>query len=524
MKTTGTEERKKKKCSRAGRVAAGIAACAATAALIALFSIYAHRQIDRSRDLGIYTGVWHGTVFGQEADWYLTDGRVEAFADGLMPDGQDGYCLTHHGRADLKFTGTYAEETKDGDVLWYVEDGRTGNGISGIMGAETLSDGGVWYLVQDGVVDEGFTGLSDGTVDGEAGTWYVYHGRVSTGHTGFIEDGGEWKYVFLGEYDDALTVIRYGTVDGKTALWYVEDGAARTDLTGFVSLGGEWLYVRGGEFDAGKTTILCGAVDGKEGAWYVKDGKAQTDFTGFVTWSGPTVYIKDGIADFSFTGIAHGKISDQEADWYVRNGIADASYSGTVTVNGQDYSVDDGKAEKIVAHASSGPAAKKMSSDSSGSSKSSSPYRPANVVMAGFTGGQSAGTYLGRLRIPSAGINVGLYHCSLTDYDYNQAITDRKDSACYLWGQNYYSSAIADHSNQAFSALKNVKTGAYMYIDTGSAAYRYKCVATGTGKASGNFIYSDSGACLDTAYSSSAVYCYTCTSWPGIRYAVFQPG
>lgn len=66
--------------------------------------------------------------------------------------------------------------------------------------------------------------------------------------------------------------------------------------------------------------------------------------------------------------------------------------------------------------------------------------------------------YVGRLIIPSAGINVGLY------YSCSQTVCDRSDSACWINPDFISGAVIADHCDQSFSTLSSISSGDTGYV------------------------------------------------------------
>lgn len=133
---------------------------------------------------------------------------------------------------------------------------------------------------------------------------------------------------------------------------------------------------------------------------------------------------------------------------------------------------------------------------------------------------------IGRLTIPSVGVNVALFNASIYDVGHSQGIVDRSDSAAYLYdADDYYGfDMIADHVHQGFNAIKWVTTGSTMaYIDYGTYTESYICTdmfigyngyggRTGMFDANGSDVAgrNDGGLCLYTCNSDGTI---TITFW-----------
>ena len=134
----------------------------------------------------------------------------------------------------------------------------------------------------------------------------------------------------------------------------------------------------------------------------------------------------------------------------------------------------------------------------------------------------------GRLMIPSAGINVALFSwinasVSETDPDkiveqVRQLIVDYEDSA--LLYNDGYGSVIADHSNQDFMTLSNVKVGDPAYILAGDHVVSLKCnlVTDGINTGTGITDAEDKNITAGEDYT-----CYTCLEdWTHILVVGFE--
>lgn len=132
---------------------------------------------------------------------------------------------------------------------------------------------------------------------------------------------------------------------------------------------------------------------------------------------------------------------------------------------------------------------------------------------------------VGRLVIPSVGINVAFYYVDKVyeNVDLAQRVTDAWDSATYYTYNGTY--VIADHSNQEFSALKYVSVGAEAYVDYGSYQQKYVCTKFEYG-------HNDDGTLLDADYNviyyydynDGGITCYTCNGNSyNIILVCFQP-
>lgn len=111
----------------------------------------------------------------------------------------------------------------------------------------------------------------------------------------------------------------------------------------------------------------------------------------------------------------------------------------------------------------------------------------------------------GRLFIPSVDIDVALYQTPCTSDA--QPIVDAYDSAAYI---NTLDGAvlIADHSNQGFDKIANLKAGDKLYIyRPDDSIETYVCQETCNGKNYTSKICDERGV---ASVQSSGIWCYTC--------------
>lgn len=111
----------------------------------------------------------------------------------------------------------------------------------------------------------------------------------------------------------------------------------------------------------------------------------------------------------------------------------------------------------------------------------------------------------GRLFIPSVDIDVALYQTPCTPDA--QPIVDAYDSAAYI---NTLDGAvlIADHSNQGFDKIANLKAGDKLYIyRPDDSIETYVCQETCNGKNYTSKICDERGV---ASVQSSGIWCYTC--------------
>lgn len=121
--------------------------------------------------------------------------------------------------------------------------------------------------------------------------------------------------------------------------------------------------------------------------------------------------------------------------------------------------------------------------------------------------------YVGRLKINDVNINVGLYGNN------KQSTTDKIDSAnYYTTGKGYI---IADHNNQSFITLKNVKVGTVAKIDYKDGTTKeYKCVEVINGHNTGTDITDNN---YNSLYGKHDIMCYTCKeNWNNIIICMFD--
>lgn len=110
--------------------------------------------------------------------------------------------------------------------------------------------------------------------------------------------------------------------------------------------------------------------------------------------------------------------------------------------------------------------------------------------------------YYGRLYIPDLNISVALY------YGYEQYITDRADSANIFFFGDDDGFTIADHNNQEFSKLLNVKVGVKGYIEHKSfGRINIECIDVFDGYNNGRKIVDENGV---NAMDRNDYMMYTC--------------
>lgn len=122
---------------------------------------------------------------------------------------------------------------------------------------------------------------------------------------------------------------------------------------------------------------------------------------------------------------------------------------------------------------------------------------------------------IGRLLIPSAGIDVALFDDRLGSSAESkfQDITDDYDSAAIFYDGN--ANLIADHNNQTFSVLGYVSVGDTAYIVASDCIQILKCNIVTEAHNYGAGIVNDSGSAI-SAYSN--YLCYTCMEdWTHVR-------
>ena len=128
------------------------------------------------------------------------------------------------------------------------------------------------------------------------------------------------------------------------------------------------------------------------------------------------------------------------------------------------------------------------------------------------TAGEMAGRpgMSGRLTIPSVGISVALFDCSVKDRATNQKYTDAQDSAACI--RDYSPrTVIADHVFQTFSQLhKSVPASTVAYINDGKTIRRYLYSRGERGINRRTFIYTMDGKPVTGGHAGELLM-YTCT-------------
>lgn len=119
---------------------------------------------------------------------------------------------------------------------------------------------------------------------------------------------------------------------------------------------------------------------------------------------------------------------------------------------------------------------------------------------------------IGRLTIPSLGVNVALFASN------SQAVVDAPDSAAYFSFGNII--VIGDHQNQGFSAIRGASAGTVAYIDNGKTKRKLVCTGRTTGTNTGTDLLDSSGASVT---SRGGYVMYTCNSdWTDVTLAFFS--
>lgn len=129
---------------------------------------------------------------------------------------------------------------------------------------------------------------------------------------------------------------------------------------------------------------------------------------------------------------------------------------------------------------------------------------------------------MGRLYIPSVGIDVALISDdgggSENEADIRQAICDAPDSASIYPDRGNI--IIADHNNQGFATLMNVKSGDMAYILRGTSIMSLECYMVIDGINTGKGITDLEGT---PANFYSEFLCYTCKEdWTNVTVVCFD--
>lgn len=127
--------------------------------------------------------------------------------------------------------------------------------------------------------------------------------------------------------------------------------------------------------------------------------------------------------------------------------------------------------------------------------------------------------YLGRLKIPSVGINVGLFR---QYQDEGGPIVDAWDSAA-LFSTTSGCTVIGDHNNQGFNAIKRIVPGDIAEIhNIDGNIDAYVCVDVIQGHNTGDYLSDADGNKLYEVYADKLL-CYTCNDhWTNITVVVFE--
>lgn len=125
-------------------------------------------------------------------------------------------------------------------------------------------------------------------------------------------------------------------------------------------------------------------------------------------------------------------------------------------------------------------------------------------------------TYIGRLYIPSVGINVGLYK------GMKQYITDNEDSANFFYSRyrlNRY--IIVDHNDEGFTNLPKVKVGTKAYIVYANGAVQHmECTDVLNGHNDRSHITDGQG---NNLVGKADFLMYTCLDhWTNVRVCMWK--
>lgn len=128
---------------------------------------------------------------------------------------------------------------------------------------------------------------------------------------------------------------------------------------------------------------------------------------------------------------------------------------------------------------------------------------------------------VGRLYVPSAGINVGLYSAPMSSGTANmQAVTDAADSCAYISGAIPGAILLADHNTQAFSSLTSIGQGTTGYIIRADRIEKIVATTVMNGHNNGNLADSN----MNPLGAIAPYIAYTCmSSWQNVRIVGFTP-
>lgn len=132
---------------------------------------------------------------------------------------------------------------------------------------------------------------------------------------------------------------------------------------------------------------------------------------------------------------------------------------------------------------------------------------------------------MGRLFIPSVGVNVGLnYVDDNTGDEAAQAICDAEDSAAYMVFSDSDEVWIGDHNFQGFDAIKSVVPGTEAFIkNTDGTVSTYVCTEIDQATNTGYDIVTADGRSASNI-NAGGIVMYTCNDdWTSVTAAFWQP-
>ena len=310
-----------------------------------------------------YTGVIEGSLDGEDAHWYVNNGKVDLSLNDVLHitvDGDYAWWYIKNGR--VSFTDTIAKNKngwwaiKSGKVDfdhndfalnhngWFIcKNGKVDFNVNDIIKG-TVFDGTGWYLVRGGKIAE-----IDTVAKNKNGWWVIKSGKVDFDYNGFAQNSNGWWYIENGKVTFKTTDIIKGAAYDYESWWYVKDskvtltnivaknkngwwavegGRVTFTFNGFMKNQYGYWYAEDSKITFKKTAIMQATIEGRKGQYYIKDSKVIKGYCLCVV-EGKEYCIIDGVVDSSYTGYLQNK--DEGTWWYIKNGVKSKSLATKIT-------------------------------------------------------------------------------------------------------------------------------------------------------------------------------------------------
>ena len=276
-----------------------------------------------------YRDVVSGTINGEEADWYVENGKATVYSGAVKKD--EKIVVVKDGRVDESYTGVACYN----GLKYYAEEGTVDLNYTGV--AKNSSG---WWNVKNGRIDDRQTKI----IENEGDYYYVRGGKVDFNYSGVAgNEVGMWK-VTCGEVNfDYTDVARAET----GILYYISGGMYKDDANGFISCNsGNW-YVTNGIVDTSTMGRVSGRLDGVDGEYPVVHGLVVEEAQYIMAtkandYSSETEWMMMIDSTYNRVGVFRGSQGNWELVKYWVCTTGDASDPEAETVKGE-YEITDNR-------------------------------------------------------------------------------------------------------------------------------------------------------------------------------------